>query len=206
VSNTAAQLDTLAAALAGPDSDLDQIADLEDELVAARDTGLVPRLREHLAGAVNARNWYGRHVLPNRATSTPGQRRPGFRRQSPQRDGGNHRQPHEDHSPGRRSADGPARGPQPLGTSERPEFPRLRTTAQDPVGNPPPRQEGPAASPTPIPPAPGPGPVGIRPLFALRATPWLSVHGTFRAARPAWTAAPHCPRQLRSRLRRGTLR
>jgi HEAT repeat protein len=72
VSNTATQLDTLAAALADPDSDLDQIADLEDELVAARDTGLVPRLQEHLAGAVDARNWYGRHVLCNILAATAG--------------------------------------------------------------------------------------------------------------------------------------
>jgi hypothetical protein len=65
VSNTATQLGTLAAALTDPDSDLAQIADLEDELVAARDTGLIPRPQEHRAGALDAGNSYGRHVLCN---------------------------------------------------------------------------------------------------------------------------------------------
>lgn len=72
MSKAATQLDTLAAALADPDSDLDQIADLEDELVAARDTGLIPRLQEHLASAVDAGNSYGRHVLCNILAVTAG--------------------------------------------------------------------------------------------------------------------------------------
>ncbi|MEH0416080.1 hypothetical protein [Streptomyces sp. B21-083] len=38
MNDTASQLDILAAAQADPDSDLDRIAELEDELVAARMT------------------------------------------------------------------------------------------------------------------------------------------------------------------------
>ncbi|MET7738162.1 hypothetical protein ABZT02_43805 [Streptomyces sp. NPDC005402] len=72
MSDTVSQLDILAAALADPDSDLDGIAELEDELVAARDTGLVPRLEEHLADAVDAGNWYGRHVLCKILAATAG--------------------------------------------------------------------------------------------------------------------------------------
>lgn len=74
MSDTAAQLDTLAAALADPDSDLDRIADLERELLAARDRDLIPRLQEHLVGAVDAGNGYGRHVLSGILAATAGSR------------------------------------------------------------------------------------------------------------------------------------
>lgn len=74
MSDTAAQLDILAAALADPDSDLDRIADLERELLTARDTDLIPRLQEHLVGAVDAGNGYGRHVLSGILAATAGSR------------------------------------------------------------------------------------------------------------------------------------
>ncbi|MFI6408256.1 HEAT repeat domain-containing protein [Streptomyces sp. NPDC050548] len=72
MSDTAERLDSLAVELADPDCDFDRIAALESELLTARDTGLVPRLREHLAGAVEAGDGYGRHVLSGILAATAG--------------------------------------------------------------------------------------------------------------------------------------
>ncbi|MBK3562161.1 HEAT repeat domain-containing protein [Streptomyces sp. MBT62] len=74
MSDTAAQLDALAAELADPDCDFDRIEALESELLTARDTDLIPRLQEHLAGAVQAGNGYGRHVLSHILAATAGSR------------------------------------------------------------------------------------------------------------------------------------
>lgn len=74
MSDTAARLDALAAELADPDCDFDRIEALESELLAAQDTDLTPRLQEHLAGAVEAGNGYGRHVLSHILAATAGSR------------------------------------------------------------------------------------------------------------------------------------
>ncbi|MGX9889216.1 hypothetical protein [Streptomyces sp. NPDC002276] len=74
MSRTAAQLDALTAEPADPDCDFDRIEALEGELLAARDTALIPRPQEHLVGAVEAGNGYGRHVLCGILAATVGSR------------------------------------------------------------------------------------------------------------------------------------
>ncbi|MFE2416290.1 HEAT repeat domain-containing protein [Streptomyces hokutonensis] len=74
MSHSAARLDALAAELADPDCDFDRIEALESELLTARDMALIPRLQEHLVGAVDAGNGYGRHVLCGILAETAGSR------------------------------------------------------------------------------------------------------------------------------------
>ncbi|MER7927427.1 HEAT repeat domain-containing protein [Streptomyces sp. NPDC096057] len=62
----------LAAGLTDPDSDLDDRAEIEEELVAARRRELIPHLERHLATAVEAGNWYARHVLARILAETAG--------------------------------------------------------------------------------------------------------------------------------------
>ncbi|MGE7390316.1 HEAT repeat domain-containing protein [Streptomyces sp. NPDC004126] len=66
------RLDELAAGLTDPDCDLDELADIEEELIAARRRELVPHLEQHLAAAVKAGNWYARHVLARILAETAG--------------------------------------------------------------------------------------------------------------------------------------
>ncbi|MEU2391488.1 HEAT repeat domain-containing protein [Streptomyces sp. NPDC007369] len=66
------RLDELAAGLTDPDSDLDDLAEIEKELVAARRRELIPHLERHLAAAVEAGNWYARHVLARILAETAG--------------------------------------------------------------------------------------------------------------------------------------
>ncbi|MFJ6495831.1 HEAT repeat domain-containing protein [Streptomyces virginiae] len=66
------RLDELAAGLTDPDCDLDDLADIEEELVAARRQELIPHLERHLAAAVEAGNWYARHVLARILAETAG--------------------------------------------------------------------------------------------------------------------------------------
>ncbi|OIJ69749.1 HEAT repeat domain-containing protein [Streptomyces mangrovisoli] len=66
------RLDRLAAELAAPDSDLDALAEIEEELAAARDAELVPRLELHLAAAVESGSWYARCVLARILADTAG--------------------------------------------------------------------------------------------------------------------------------------
>ncbi|MFD9619853.1 HEAT repeat domain-containing protein [Streptomyces virginiae] len=66
------RLDELAAGLMDPDCDLDDLADIEEELVAARRQELIPHLERHLAAAVEAGNWYARHVLARILAETAG--------------------------------------------------------------------------------------------------------------------------------------
>ncbi|MFF4262725.1 HEAT repeat domain-containing protein [Streptomyces virginiae] len=66
------RLDELAAGLMDPDCDLDDLADIEEELVAARRRELIPYLERHLAAAVEAGNWYARHVLARILAETAG--------------------------------------------------------------------------------------------------------------------------------------
>ncbi|MFD7447172.1 HEAT repeat domain-containing protein [Streptomyces sp. NPDC059909] len=67
-----ARLEELAVGLADPDCDIDALAELEEELLAAREPELIPRLEEHLVAAVEARNWYARHVLAGILAETAG--------------------------------------------------------------------------------------------------------------------------------------
>ncbi|MFH9969533.1 hypothetical protein ACH4PR_51325 [Streptomyces mirabilis] len=57
------RLDELAAGLMDPYCDLDDLAGIEEELVAAQRRELIPHVEGHLAAAVEAGNWYARHVL-----------------------------------------------------------------------------------------------------------------------------------------------
>ncbi|MFG2749542.1 HEAT repeat domain-containing protein [Streptomyces xanthophaeus] len=66
------RLDELAAGLTDPDCDLDDLAEIEWELVAARLRELIPHLERHLAAAVEAGNWYVRHVLARILAATAG--------------------------------------------------------------------------------------------------------------------------------------
>ncbi|MFJ6780583.1 HEAT repeat domain-containing protein [Streptomyces yangpuensis] len=66
------RLDELAVGLADPDCDLDDLAEIEDELVTARRRELIPYLEAHLATAVAAGNWYARHVLARILAETAG--------------------------------------------------------------------------------------------------------------------------------------
>ncbi|MFJ4871379.1 hypothetical protein [Streptomyces sp. NPDC088757] len=59
----ALRLDELAAGLTDPDCDLDDLAKIEEELIAVQRRELIPHLERHLAAAVEAGNWYARHVL-----------------------------------------------------------------------------------------------------------------------------------------------
>ncbi|MFJ5220311.1 HEAT repeat domain-containing protein [Streptomyces sp. NPDC088354] len=69
---TAAALEALAVGLADPDGDVDALHVVEQRLVAARDTALVPALEAHLAAAVDAGNWYARVVLARLLVRTAG--------------------------------------------------------------------------------------------------------------------------------------
>ncbi|MER7512061.1 HEAT repeat domain-containing protein [Streptomyces lavendulae] len=66
------RLDELAAGLTDPDCDLDDLAEIEEELVAARRQELIPYLERHLAAAVEAGDWYARHVLARILAATAG--------------------------------------------------------------------------------------------------------------------------------------
>ncbi|MFJ7587570.1 HEAT repeat domain-containing protein [Streptomyces sp. NPDC097617] len=66
------RLDELAAGLADPDCDLDDLAEIEEELVAARRQELIPHVEGHLAAAVEAGDWYARHVLARILAETAG--------------------------------------------------------------------------------------------------------------------------------------
>ncbi|MFD4137732.1 HEAT repeat domain-containing protein [Streptomyces sp. NPDC058572] len=66
------RLDELAAGLADPDCDLDDLAEIEEELVAARRRELIPYVEGHLAAAVEAGGWYARHVLARILAETAG--------------------------------------------------------------------------------------------------------------------------------------
>ncbi len=66
------RLDELAAGLTDPDCDLDDLAEIEEELVAARRQELIPYLERHLAAAVEAGDWYARHVLARILAETAG--------------------------------------------------------------------------------------------------------------------------------------
>ncbi len=55
-----------------PDGDLDDLAEIEEELVAARRRELIPYVKRHLAAAVEAENWYARHVLARILAETAG--------------------------------------------------------------------------------------------------------------------------------------
>ncbi|MEU9717399.1 HEAT repeat domain-containing protein [Streptomyces sp. NPDC047976] len=66
------RLDELAAGLADPDCDLDDLAEIEEELVAAQRQELIPHVERHLAKAVEAGNWYARHVLARILAETAG--------------------------------------------------------------------------------------------------------------------------------------
>ncbi|MDX3771410.1 MULTISPECIES: HEAT repeat domain-containing protein [unclassified Streptomyces] len=66
------RLDELAAGLADPDRDLDDLAEIEEELVAARRRELIPYVERHLAAAVEAGNWYARHALAPILAETAG--------------------------------------------------------------------------------------------------------------------------------------
>ncbi|MGW2561150.1 HEAT repeat domain-containing protein [Streptomyces sp. NPDC001514] len=72
VSDLTVRLDELAAGLADPDCDLDALAEVEGDLIAAREPDLIPRLEEHLAAAVEAGNWYARAVLAGILAETAG--------------------------------------------------------------------------------------------------------------------------------------
>ncbi|MGW7175345.1 HEAT repeat domain-containing protein [Streptomyces xanthophaeus] len=66
------RLDELAAGLTDPDCDLDDLAEIEKELVAARRRELIPYVERHLAAAVEEGNWYARHVLARILAETAG--------------------------------------------------------------------------------------------------------------------------------------
>ncbi|MFD9569023.1 HEAT repeat domain-containing protein [Streptomyces sp. NPDC059982] len=66
------RLAELAAGLADPDTDLDDLAEIEEELVAARRQELIPYLEGHLAAAVEAGDRYARHVLARILAETAG--------------------------------------------------------------------------------------------------------------------------------------
>lgn len=66
------RLDELAAGLTDPDCDLDDLAEIEEELVAARRRELIPYVEGHLAAAVEAGDWYARHVLARILAETAG--------------------------------------------------------------------------------------------------------------------------------------
>ncbi|MFE9933793.1 HEAT repeat domain-containing protein [Streptomyces sp. NPDC005533] len=66
------RLDELAAGLADPDCDLDDLAEIEEELVAVPRRELIPSVERHLAAAVEAGNWYARHVLARILAETAG--------------------------------------------------------------------------------------------------------------------------------------
>ncbi|AKL64236.1 MULTISPECIES: HEAT repeat domain-containing protein [Streptomyces] len=66
------RLDELAAGLTDPDCDLDDLAEIEEELVAARRRELIPHLERRLTAAVEAGNWYARHVLARILAETAG--------------------------------------------------------------------------------------------------------------------------------------
>ncbi|MFB7978525.1 HEAT repeat domain-containing protein [Streptomyces vinaceus] len=65
-------LDELAAGLRDPDRDLDDLAEIEEELVTARRRELIPYVERHLAAAVEAGDWYARHVLARILAETAG--------------------------------------------------------------------------------------------------------------------------------------
>ncbi|MEU9456244.1 HEAT repeat domain-containing protein [Streptomyces sp. NPDC048277] len=67
-----ALLDDLAVGLADPDCDVDALHDVEEQLVAAQQAALIPRLEAHLEAAVQAGNWYGRCVLARILATTAG--------------------------------------------------------------------------------------------------------------------------------------
>ncbi|MER6572676.1 HEAT repeat domain-containing protein [Streptomyces sp. NPDC001093] len=67
-----ALLDDLAVGLADPDCDLDALHGMEEQLVAAQQTALIPRLEAHLEAALQAGNWYGRCVLARILAKTAG--------------------------------------------------------------------------------------------------------------------------------------
>ncbi|MFD8287817.1 hypothetical protein ACFV2B_06250 [Streptomyces lavendulae] len=56
------RLDELAVGLADPDGDLDDLAEIEEELAAARRRELIPFVEARLAAAVEAGNWYARPI------------------------------------------------------------------------------------------------------------------------------------------------
>ncbi|WP_328786622.1 MULTISPECIES: HEAT repeat domain-containing protein [unclassified Streptomyces] len=66
------RLDELAAGLMDPDGDLDDLAEIEEELVTARRRELIPYVERHLEAAVQAGNWYARHVLARILAETAG--------------------------------------------------------------------------------------------------------------------------------------
>ncbi|MEV7729635.1 HEAT repeat domain-containing protein [Streptomyces sp. NPDC087917] len=66
------RLDELAAGLTDPDCDLDDLAAIENKLIAARRRELIPSLEAHLAAAVESGGWYARHVLAGILAKTAG--------------------------------------------------------------------------------------------------------------------------------------
>jgi hypothetical protein len=66
------RLDELAAGLMDLDCDLDDLAGIEEEFVAAQRRELIPHVEGHLAAAVEAGNWYARHVLARILAETAG--------------------------------------------------------------------------------------------------------------------------------------
>ncbi|WAZ26442.1 HEAT repeat domain-containing protein [Streptomyces cinnabarinus] len=71
-SDLTVRLDELAAGLADPDCDVDALAEIEEQLIAARQRELVPYLEAHLTAAVEAGSWYARHVLARILAETAG--------------------------------------------------------------------------------------------------------------------------------------
>ncbi|MFJ9712102.1 HEAT repeat domain-containing protein [Streptomyces sp. NPDC101234] len=65
-------LDQLALGLADPHGDLDVLEDIEEQLIAAQQAALVPRLKAYLDAAAESGNWYARSVLANVLASTDG--------------------------------------------------------------------------------------------------------------------------------------
>ncbi|MFE1949312.1 HEAT repeat domain-containing protein [Streptomyces sp. NPDC059524] len=66
------RLDELAAGLADPERDLDDLARVEEELMAARERMLIPYLERHLESAVESGDWYARHVFARILAETAG--------------------------------------------------------------------------------------------------------------------------------------
>ncbi|MFB6672942.1 HEAT repeat domain-containing protein [Streptomyces sp. NPDC056390] len=71
-SDLTVRLDELAAGLADPDCDVDTLEEIEEQLITAQQRELIPYMEAHLAAAVEAGNWYGRHVLARILAETAG--------------------------------------------------------------------------------------------------------------------------------------
>ncbi|MFD4133622.1 HEAT repeat domain-containing protein [Streptomyces goshikiensis] len=68
----ALRLKELAEGLADPNRDLDGLAEIEEEFVTARRRELIPPMEAYLAAAVEAGDWYARHVLARILAKTAG--------------------------------------------------------------------------------------------------------------------------------------